>query len=150
MQVGHIAVGMAISTYDWNLGTIAVVNGVHWLPNADVFLIKAGLAKDSFHCWITHTLLFAIVVSALFLPFSTKYALFALISLLAHYLADLPSDIGQQLLWPLSKKKFTLALWKDTGFWGWKTIKGGYAQWTTWVVEGAAFAFLAYRLTVIY
>jgi hypothetical protein len=41
---------------------------------------------------------------------------------------DLPCTIGLQLFWPISKKKFTISLWKETGFWGWETIKGSYKQ----------------------
>ena len=150
MQIGHFAVALSIATYDWNPTTVGVVMVSHWMPNADVLLIKAGWVKNDFHCTVTHTFLFALAVGALFLPFSTHYAKFVLISIVAHLLADLPSDIGQMLFWPLSKKKFTLALWKDTGYWGAETIKGGYKQVSTWIVELAAFAFLFYRFTVIF
>lgn len=56
MQFGHAGVVLAISTYDWNLKTIAVVGLAHFLPNFDVFPIRLGLAGDDFHCSITHTL----------------------------------------------------------------------------------------------
>jgi len=151
MQAGHFAASLAIATYfDWNVPTVLYSAAIHWLPNADALVIKAGWAKDDFHCSITHTFLFAIVVSGLIFIFSRYYGILTFINLVVHMLADLPSDIGQRLFWPLSKKKFTLALWKDTGFWGQDTIKGSYQQKWPWILESAVFLFLMYRLTVIY
>jgi membrane-bound metal-dependent hydrolase YbcI (DUF457 family) len=141
---------LSIASYDWNPRTIAVVTAAHWLPNLDVLLIWAKLKKADFHCTVTHTLLFAVVVSLVFLPFSIKYGLLVFIALVAHLLADLPCAVGEALFWPFSKRKFTLALWKDTGYWGWKTFKGSYAQLWPWMLEGGAFLFLFYRLWVVY
>jgi len=151
MQAGHFAVSLAIATYfDWNLPTALYSVGIHWLPNADALAIKVGWAKDDFHCSITHTFLFTFALSGLIFIFSRYYGLLTLINLIAHMAADLPSTVGQQLFWPISKKKFTIALWKDTGFWGWETIKGSYKQKWPWILDIAAFTFLAYRLIVIY
>lgn len=124
--------------------------GTHFLPNLDVALIKAKLVKEDFHCSITHTLLFAIIVSSLFLPFSFRLALIAFISLISHYIADLGSTIGQKLFWPISHKKFTIALWEDTGYWGKKMWFGYYRQKWAWITEVAVFAFLIYRFIVIF
>lgn len=150
MQFGHVGLSLFIASFDWRPSTILVVLVTHFLPNFDVVAIKAGLAKGDFHCSITHTLLFALIVSALFLPFSSHLALFALISLVAHMLADLPSDIGQRIFWPVFKKKFTMALWKDTGYWGKDTLVGSYVQLWPWILESAVFVLFLYRLTVIY
>lgn len=151
MQVGHVAVSLAIATYfNWNVPTALYSVVIHWLPNADALVIKAGWAKDDFHCSITHTFLFAITLSGLIYIFSPYYGMLTFINLIVHMLADLPSDIGQRLFWPLSKRKFTLALWKDTGYWGWETIKGSYRQKWPWILESAVFLFLIYRLTVVY
>ena len=150
MQFGHVGLSLFIASFDWRPSVILTVLITHFLPNFDVFAIKAGFAKDDFHCSITHTLLFALIISALFLPFSPHLALFALISLVAHMLADLPSDIGQQIFWPVSKKKFTMALWKDTGYWGKATVVGSYEQPWPWLLESAVVVLFLYRLTVIY
>ena len=149
MQVGHVAVALAIATFDWNPETIVVVSATQLIPNLDVILIKAGIKESDFHCTISHSLLFALIISALFLPFSIKLAGFALISILAHYLADLGSTVGLPLLWPFSKKKYSFALWQDTGYWGKAMVIGYYRQPWAWITEIAVFAFLIYRLQEI-
>ncbi len=150
MQAGHLPLALAIATYDWNPRMAAFCIAMHWLPNADSLVERAGLAKPGFHCTVTHSILFAVVVAALIAPFSTHYALFGLIAILAHYAADIGSTVGLPLLWPFSKKKYTLALFKDTGSWGWEMFRGYYAQPLPWLLEGGVTAFLLFRLWKIH
>ncbi len=150
MQLGHVPLALSIATYDWNPRMAVFCLGVHFLPNADVLLVKAGLAKPSFHCTVTHSLLFAVVVTGMVYVISPHYALFAFIATVTHYLADIGSTVGQPLLWPVSKKKFTLSLFQDTGYWGWKMYSGYYRQPMSWVLEGAVIAFFSYRLHALY
>ena len=149
MQVGHVPLALAIATYDWSPEMGVFCLGMHFLPNADSLVVKAGFASPSFHCTVTHSILFALVVSGIVALFSTHYAAFALIEILAHYAADIGSTVGLPLLWPFSKKKFTLAFFKDTGYWGWQMLIGYYRQPMAWVLEGAVLAFFAYRLYVV-
>jgi membrane-bound metal-dependent hydrolase YbcI (DUF457 family) len=150
MQVGHLPLALAIATYDWNPRTAAFVVGMHFLPNADSLVVRAGWAKPSFHCTVTHSVFFALAVSGLIALVSPHYALFALVAILAHYAADIGSTVGLPLLWPISKRKFTLALFQDTGYWGKEMYLGYYRQPMAWVLEGGVIAFLAYRLVQIY
>ena len=150
MQLGHVPLALSIATYDWNPKTAVFCIVMHWLPNADSLVEKAGLAKPGFHCTVTHSILFAVVTAGLIAPFSMHYALFALVAILTHYAADIGSTVGLPLLWPVSKKKYTLALFQDTGYWGWDMLRGYYAQPWSWVLEGAVSAFLGYRLWTIY
>ncbi len=150
MQAGHFVLSLTIATYDWSLPTALYSFAIQWLPNADALPIRAGWAKDDFHCSITHTFLFAFLVSGFVLIFSKRYAMITLANLVLHMMADLPSDIGQRLFWPFWKRKFTLALWKDTGYWGRDTIIGSYRQKWPWILESALLLFFVYRLTVIY
>ena len=69
---------------------------------------------------------------------------------MTHYLADIGSTVGLPLLWPFSKKKFTLAFFKDTGYWGMDMLVGYYRQPMSWVLEGAVTLFFGYRLYQIY
>ena len=149
MQAGHVPLALAIATYDWNPRMAAFCLAIHWLPNADSLVVRAGYAKPEFHCTVTHSIFFALVVSGIIAIFSPHYALFGLIAMLAHYAADIGSTVGLPLLWPLSKKRYTLALFKDTGYWGWGMLIGYYKQPMAWVLEGAVFAFFIYRLTVV-
>jgi membrane-bound metal-dependent hydrolase YbcI (DUF457 family) len=150
LQVGHLPLALAIASYDWNPRTIAFCIAMHWLPNGDSLIEKAKLAKPGFHCTVTHSIAFALAVSALIYPFSAKYAALALAAILAHYAADIGSSVGLPLLWPVSRKKYTLNLFKDTGYWGWQMLRGYYAQPMAWILEGGVTAFLAYRLWAIY
>jgi membrane-bound metal-dependent hydrolase YbcI (DUF457 family) len=150
VQFGHLPLALTIATYDWNPRTAAFCVAMHWLPNADSLVEKAGLAKPGFHCTVTHGILFAAVVAGLIWPFSAHYALFALAAILSHYAADIGSTVGLPLLWPLSKKRYTLALFKDTGYWGWGMLRGYYAQPMSWVLEAGVTAFFGYRLWTIY
>jgi membrane-bound metal-dependent hydrolase YbcI (DUF457 family) len=150
MQVGHLPLALAIATYDWNPRTAAFVVGMHFLPNADSLVVRAGWARPSFHCTVTHSVFFALAASGLIALVSPHYALFALVAILAHYAADIGSTVGLPLLWPISKRKFTLALFQDTGYWGKEMYLGYYRQPMAWVLEGGVTAFLAYRLAQIY
>jgi membrane-bound metal-dependent hydrolase YbcI (DUF457 family) len=150
MQVGHVPLALAIATYDWSPETAAFVLGMHFLPNADSLVVRAGLAKPEFHCTVTHSIVFALAVSGLVALFSTHYAVFALVAILAHYAADIGSTVGLPLLWPFSKRKFTLALFKDTGYWGREMYLGYYRQPMSWVLEGAVVLFFGYRLYTLY
>lgn len=123
--------------------------GVHMLPNADSLVVKAGFAKPSFHCTVTHSILFATVVSGLVYLIAPHYAPFAMVAMLTHYLADIGSTVGQPLLLPFSSTKYTLSLFEDTGYWGWGMLTGYYRQPMSWVLEGAVLAFFLYRLYVI-
>ena len=155
MQAGHAAVALAISSYApeltggeinaFSFESIAVAMVSHWLPNLDVIPIWLKIAKPSFHCTWSHSLLFVIIAGLLLLPFNTSWAIITSISLLCHLIADIPSSIGLPLLLPLSKKKFTINLWADTGYFGWETTKGSYIQAWPWILEGGAFLFLYIR-----
>src|SRR3970040_1933167 len=150
MQAGHVPLALAIATYDWSPEMAAFCLGMHFLPNADSLVVKAGFAKPEFHCTVTHSILFALVVSGIVALFSPHYAAFALAAILAHYAADIGSTVGLPLLWPFSRRKFTLALWRDSGYWGREMYAAYYRQPMSWVVEGAAALFFGYRLYVIY
>lgn len=150
MQFGHLPLALSIATYDWNPKTAAFVLAMHWLPNADSLVVKAGLADSDFHCTVTHSLVFALAASALVAIFSLHYALFALVAILAHYAADIGSTVGQPLLWPFSKRRFTLALFQDSGYWGKEMYIGFYRQPMAWVLEIGVTAFFVYRLSQIY
>jgi len=150
MQAGHLPLALSIASYDWSPETAAFCVAMHWLPNGDSLVVKAGLAKPDFHCSVTHSILFAVVVSAFVALFSTKFAVLALVAILAHYAADIGSTVGLPLLWPLNKQKYTMALFEDTGWWGRDMFIGYYRQPMSWVLEGSITLFFIYRMSVIY
>lgn len=180
MQFGHIAVALAIATYDWSAENAAFCLAMHYLPNVDSLIVKGGWDKKiiraavklesfvtgrqntgnpetdrfwveygGFHCTVTHSLFFAIIVSLLIALFSRHFAAFAFIAIITHYLADIGSTVGLPLLWPLSRKKSTLSLFRDTGWWGKDMLIGYYRQPIPWLLEGAALIFFIYRLSVL-
>lgn len=150
MQAGHIPLALSIATYDWNPRMAVFVLAMHFLPNGDSLVVRAGLARPNFHCTLSHSLFFALAVSALVAVFSIHYAVFAFVAIVAHYAADIGSTVGLPLLWPLSRRKFTLALWQDTGYWGRQMYIGYYRQPMAWVMEISVVVFLVYRLLTIY
>jgi len=155
MQVGHVAVALAISSFAPELTggridafspeAIGVAFAAHWLPNLDVIPIWLGIAKKSFHCTWSHSFFFVALMGVLLWPFNVRWALLTVASLLLHLLADMPSSVGLPLFLPFSKKRFSLNLWADTGYGGWVTFKGTYQQAWTWVLEGGAFVVLFVR-----
>lgn len=160
MQVGHVAVSLIISSYAPELTggkmqafsdeSIAVSLVSHWLPNLDVIPIWLKIAKPSFHCTWSHSLLFVLLAGLILLPINISWAIIAVASLLIHFLADMPSTVGLPLLMPL-KKRFSVRLWADTGYFGWETFKGSYVQAWPWILEGGTYLFLfirAYQLGV--
>ncbi len=146
MQAGHVPLALSIATYDWNPKTIVLCLGMHFLPNADSLVERSGLAGSGFHCTVTHTTWFAIVISALVAIWSPHYAIFTFVAIMSHFAADIGSTVGLPLLWPFSKKSYTLALFKDTGYWGKEMYIGYYKQPMSWVLEGAVIIFFVYRL----
>ncbi len=159
MQVGHVAVAATIASYApeiselaggppmaaFSAEALAVAFATHWLPNLDVVPIYLGLADDDFHCTWSHSLFFVVLVGLLLWPFHAGWAAMAVISLLIHYLADSPSSVGLPLLLPLTRKRFSLNLWADTGHSGWFTFYGTYQQAWTWILEGGMFVVLFVR-----
>lgn len=115
-------------------------------PESDPFWEEAG----GFHCTITHSIFFAFTVSLVVSFFSIHLAILAMASILAHYVADLGSTAGLPLLWPLSRKKFSLGLFKDTGYWGREMLAGYYRQPMAWALELCVLMFFLYRLGVVY
>ncbi len=145
MQVPHLPVALSVATYDWNPKTIALCVAMHFMPNADALVERSGLVKPGFHCTVTHSILFAIVVSGLVAIWSPHYGIFTFAAILSHYAADIGSTVGLPLLWPFVKKRYTIALFKDTGYWG-RDMLVGYKQPMAWVVEGAVAIFFIHRL----
>lgn len=151
MQFGHVPLALSISTYDWSPRTVVFVGFMHMLPNFDVFPIRMGLAKKEFHCTVTHSFAFAAVVGGLCAwLLAPKWGILAFAAIVAHYFADIGSSVGLPLFYPFYKKRLTLHLFEDTGYWGWDMIKGYYAQFWPIVLESAVTLFLVYRLLVIY
>lgn len=149
MQLGHVPLALSIATYDWSPKTIVLCLGMHFLPNADSLVVRAGFAKPEFHCTLTHSISFAVAVSAVVALVSPHYAVFSFAAIIAHFAADIGSTVGLPLLWPFYKKKFSLALWQDTGYWGREMYVGYYKQPISWLVEGAVVIFFFYRLYTI-
>ncbi len=155
MQAGHLAVPLIIASYAPELSggqisafsteSIAVSFVAHWFANFDGIPIMLGWVKKSFHCTWSHTILFAVLLSLLVLPFKPSWFMLVLVSSLAHLLTDMPSSVGLPVFLPFTRKRFTLNLWADTGILSWESFKGTYLQAWTWILEGGAFLFLFIR-----
>lgn len=146
MQLGHVPLALAIATYDWNPKTVTLCLGMHFVPNLDALVERAGWAERGFHCTVTHTVWFAVVVSCLVAIVSPHYAAFTFAAIMTHFLADIGSTVGLPLLWPFYPKKFTLALFRDSGSWGKDMYIGYYKQPMSWVLESGVVAFFVWRL----
>ncbi len=146
MQFGHLGVALAIASLDPRPETFAVVGAAQFLPNADALAIRAGWAKPDFHGTWSHSLLFcAAVGAAAILLFGPWLGGLALASIVSHVVADLPTDTGIPLLLPFSRRRFSLKLWENTGYWGRSMYAGYYRQPWAWILEGAVFAVVAWR-----
>lgn len=150
MQFGHIGVALAIASVDPRPETFAVVGAAQFLPNADSLVIRAGWAKPSFHGTWSHSLLFCLAVGGLAtLLFGPWLGGLALASILAHVVADMPTDTGIPLLLPLSPRRFSFNLWTNTGYWGRAMYAGYYRQPWALVLEGCVFAVVAWRYAAL-
>ena len=148
MQFGHLGIALAIASLDPRPETFLVVGAAQFLPNADSLIIRAGWAKPDFHGTWSHSLLFCGAVGGLAVAlFGPWLGGLALASIVAHVLADLPTDTGLPLLLPLSRRRYSLNLWKNTGYWGRAMYIGYYRQPWAWILEGAVFAVVAWRYT---
>jgi len=146
MQLGHLGIALAIASLDPRPETFAVVGAAQFLPNADSLVIRAGLAPSEFHGTWSHSLAFCAAVGALAaVVFGPWLGALALASIVAHVVADLPTDTGIPLLLPFSRWRFSLNLWKNSGYWGREMYAGYYRQPWPWILEGAVFAVVAWR-----
>jgi len=146
MQFGHLGIALAIASLDPRPETFAVVGAAQLLPNADSLVIRAGWAKPDFHGTWSHSLAFCGIVGAVAASlFGPWLGGLALASIVAHVAADLPTDTGIPLLLPFSRRRFSLNLWKNTGYWGRAMYAGYYRQPWAWILEGAVFAVVAWR-----
>src|SRR5207247_8167417 len=93
MQFGHLGIALAIASLDPRPETFLVVGAAQFLPNADSLIIRAGWARPDFHGTWSHSLLFSSAVGALAVAlFGPWLGGLALASIVAHVLADLPTD----------------------------------------------------------
>lgn len=146
MQLGHLGIALAIASLDPRPETFAIVGAAQFLPNADSLVIRAGLAPSEFHGTWSHSLAFCAAVGALaVVVFGPWLGGLAFASITAHVVADLPTDTGIPLLLPFSARRFSLNLWKNTGYWGRDMYAGFYRQPWPWILEGAVFAVVAWR-----
>ena len=146
MWLAHVAVGLSIASYTDSLELVVLANAFHHLPSVDQLIVDAGLAKKEFHDAELHTPFFAFCVAAIAALLSWKYAVLALICIGTHLLMDVPTETGLMLLYPFSRRRFTLNLWKDTGGWG---LKGFYRQKWAIALEAPVWLFFFYRLSVV-
>ena len=137
MQFGHVGIALAIASIDPRPETFLVVGAAQFLPNADSLVIRAGWARPDFHGTWSHSLTFCVAVGAV------AVLLFA--SIVAHVVADLPTDTGLPLLLPFSRRRFSFNLWRNTGYWGRAMYTGYYRQPWAWILESAVFAVVAWR-----
>jgi membrane-bound metal-dependent hydrolase YbcI (DUF457 family) len=128
MWFGHLISGLIISIpFGFDTFTILASIFFSWLPNIDVFFVKLGFLEKNFHGGPTHSFLFSTVVGLIVGTFSLKFGAIAFSCILLHCLCDLPTDAGINFFYPF-KKNVSLNLWKETGYWGLKSIDDYYKQ----------------------
>jgi membrane-bound metal-dependent hydrolase YbcI (DUF457 family) len=141
VQLGHVGLALVIASLDPRPEVFAVVGAAQFLPNADALIIRAGWAKPEFHGTWSHSLVFCLAVTLLAIAvFGAWLGCLAGLSLASHVVADMPTDTGIPLLLPFSRRRFTLDLWTNTGYWGRAMYAGYYRQPWAWILEGSVFA----------
>ncbi len=129
MWFGHLIVGLIIAV-PFGFDAVAIALGLFfsWLPNVDALIARAGIRRNEFHDGPTHSIAFAIIIGGIVSLVSPIYGLIAFLGCFLHCLSDMPTNSGVPLFYPLSKKRITLNLWSETGFWGIQSIRGYYSQ----------------------
>ena len=146
MQFGHLGIALLIASLDPRPEVFAIVGAAQFLPNADSLVIRAGWAKPEFHGTWSHSLVFCIGVMLLaIIAFGPWLGCLAGLSLAAHVVADMPTDTGIPLLLPFSRRRFSLNLWTNSGYWGRAMYAGYYRQPWAWILEGLVFAVAGWR-----
>jgi len=149
MWLGHFIAGLIISVFfSFDLATISVCMFFSWLPNSDAILVKLGLAGKEFHTGPTHSLVFSLFIGLVVSIFSLKYGFIAFLCSFTHLICDLPVNTGIDFLYPFKKRKVSLNLWKDTGFWERKSIIGYYKQKWAKILELLLFLLFIILLTL--
>lgn len=146
MQFGHVGIALAIASLDPRPETFAVVGAAQFLPNLDSLAVRAGWARPDFHGTWSHSLLCCLAVGAVgTLLFGPWLGALALLSIVCHIVADMPTDTGIPLLLPLSRRRFSFNLWSNTGYWGTSMYIGYYRHPWAWILEGAVFVVVLWR-----
>jgi membrane-bound metal-dependent hydrolase YbcI (DUF457 family) len=150
MQFGHLGIALAIASLDPRPETFAVVGAAQFLPNADSLVIRAGFAKPDFHGTWSHSLAFCAFVGVLAtVLFGWSLGALALLNIVLHVVADLPTDTGIPLLLPFSRRRFSFNLWRNTGYWGRAMYCGYYRQPWAWALESVVFAVVVWRYAAL-
>lgn len=137
MWFGHILTGLVVSSlFNFDARIILLCLFFSWLPNIDAIFVKMRFAKKGFHDGPTHSITFSIIFGLIASFFSLEYGTIAFLCYFLHLLCDLPTDTGISIFYPLTKKRYSLNLWKETGFWGNKSILGYYKQKWAKILEG--------------
>jgi len=145
MWLGHILAALFIASFYFNKENLAITLFFSWLPNIDALFVKAGIKPAEFHDGPTHSLLFALTIGLLPILFCMEKGILSFISIIAHLICDLPTDKGIPILYPW-KRRFSLNLWKETGFLGKDSIYGFYKQKSALLSEMLLLSLVVIRL----
>ncbi|RLG48277.1 MAG: hypothetical protein DRN92_01400 [Thermoproteota archaeon] len=145
MWLGHILSALLIASFSFTKENLAIALFFNWLPNIDALLVKAGVKPKEFHDGPTHSFLFALVAGLPLIFLSIEKGIISFLSILAHLICDFPTDKGIPLLYPM-KRRFSLNLWKETGFLGIKSVYGFYKQKSALLSEILLLAVLILRI----
>ncbi|GEM_PF-1160444 len=129
MWAGHLIISLLIPFLIGKTTLFAFIVSVFYglFPNLDG-VIEIALSKKGFHSGPFHSISAAFFFSIPLIFYSRFYFALGFLSYLLHLLADLPTDKGIEIFWPFIKKRYSLPLWKETGFFGISSIKGYYRQ----------------------
>jgi len=129
MWFGHLIAGLVVAVpFGFDPVTILASLFFSWLPNFDAILVKLHFFKKDFHDGPTHSLIFSILVGLIVGISSLKYGLVAFLCCFLHCMCDIPTNTGISFFFPFKKGKVGVDLWKETGFWGLKSVIGYYKQ----------------------
>jgi len=119
MQFGHLGIALAIVSLDPRPETFLVVGAAQFLPNADSLIIRAGWRGPTSTARGVTVSCSAGAVGALAVAlFGPWLGGLALASIVAHVLADLPTDTGLPLLLPFSGGALFAQPVEKHGYWG--------------------------------
>ncbi len=145
MWLGHILSALLIASFSFTKENLAIALLFNWLPNIDALFVKAGVKPTEFHDGPTHSFLFALAAGLIMALISIEKGILSFLSVIAHLICDLPTDKGIPLFYPI-KRRFSLNLWKETGFLGKESIYGFYKQRSALLSEILLLVLLIFRL----
>jgi hypothetical protein len=115
MWLGHIFMSILFWVFARRTLNLPLLLIGGMVPNIDFIFCHFKITDKNFHMGFIHTPFFLLLASIPLYFLNFNYWLAFLSGSFTHLIGDVGCDTGIMFLYPISKKRFTLNMWNNTG-----------------------------------